>query len=46
MGKGISSGLSLNPYAIVFDENRRDDGIDEEKRGAVIYLLPIHMPRP
>jgi hypothetical protein len=45
MGKGSHSDLSLNLYAIVIDENRREDGTGEEKRGAVIYLLPIHMPR-
>ena len=26
-GEGSSSGLSLNPYAIVIDENQREGGI-------------------
>ena len=42
-GKGSSSGLSLNPYAIIIDENQeRVERGREEKGGGL--LLPIHTP--
>ena len=42
-GKGSSSDLSLNPYAIIIDKNQeRVERGREEKGGGL--LLPIHMP--
>ena len=42
-GKGSSFGLSLNPYAIIIDENQeRMERGREEKGGGL--LLPTHTP--
>ena len=38
-GEGSSSRLSLNLYAIVFSENRREDGTGGEKRAVVVCFF-------
>ena len=42
-GKGSSSGLSLNPYAIIIDENQERVERGREEKGGDLPL-PIYTP--
>jgi len=43
-GEKETVSVSLNPYAIAIDENRREDGIGGEKKGVVVcfFQSPCH----